>query len=227
MREETIVIENAAASIVATARYDLFPVLVHVSDLENDPALNARLVEFARTNPHHNSSTSGCNLLDEPYPWAGRLRAIFIAGISTYLQQADPEGHLGRNVMMHVFFNHTANSAFTPVHNHLYDAHLVGIYYAKTPDADRAIAAADDYYALPPGTLVLCNHVPDGGDFDRRGPHTRPYFKIAAKPNRLIVHPATLNHFVTPTVQEERLAVTCNYVLSGHSYSGNYRSASW
>jgi hypothetical protein len=220
------VVEKRAAASVAAASYDLFPELVHVSDFENDPTLNAELTEFARMNPHHNSSTSGCNLLDEPYPWAMQLNAIFVAGIGNYLREADPAGHLGRDVMMHVFFNYSANTAFTPVHNHLYDAHLVGIYYAKTPAADRGIAAANDYYALPPGTIVLCSHIPDGGDFDRRGPHTRPYFKIEAKTNRLIVHPATLNHFVTPTVQEERVSVTCNYVLSGHSFSGSYRSAS-
>ena len=127
---------------------------------------------------------------------------------------------------MHVFFNHTQTNSFTPVHNHLYDGHLVGIYYAMAPERASEGAEADDYYALPPGTLVLCSHIPDGGDFDRRGPHSRSFFTVPAKANRLIVHPGTLSHFVTPSGNEERLAVTCNYFLKRDDYYRNYRPVS-
>lgn len=79
---------------------------------------------------------------------------------------------------MHAFFNYTPDSAFTPVHNHLYDGHIVGIYYALAPPARPEPTGSGGYYALPAGTIVLCSHIPDGGNFDRRGRHTRSYFEV-------------------------------------------------
>lgn len=186
---------------------DLFPVHVKVFDFDDDPVLNAALLETARTEPDLLVSTSGKSVLQREDPWVARLRARFDAGIRTYLEAVYPaRGEQPFDLEAYVFFNYTTTTAFTPVHDHLVEADLIAIYYALAPERDEHHDTS--YYRLDEGLLVL--HDPRAeASHDRRGPTTRDHYRIYPRTNRLVVHPASVRHSVTPSYGYERLAVTC------------------
>jgi len=186
--------------------HDLFPVHVKVFDFEDDPVLNDALVEAARTDPELRVSTSGRSVLERNDAWVERLRLRYDAALRAYLHDVQPGRTRPFDLEAYVFFNYTDGSSFTPVHDHLIEADLIAIYYAKAPE--RAERHDTSYYAMGEGVLVL--HDPRADTrIDRRGLASRDHFRIHPKTNRLVVHPASLRHSVTPSSGFERLAVTC------------------
>lgn len=186
--------------------HDLFPVHVKVFDFEDDPLLNDALVEAARTDPELRVSTSGKSVLERNDVWVERLRGRYDAALRAYLHDTQPGRTRPFDLEAYVFFNYTDGSSFTPVHDHLTEADLIAIYYAKAPAREERHDTS--YYAMDEGVLVLHDSRADART-DRRGLASRDHFRIYPKTNRLVVHPASLRHSVTPSSGFERLAVTC------------------
>lgn len=186
--------------------HDLFPVHVKVFDFEDDPLLNDALVEAARTDPELRVSTSGKSVLERNDVWVERLRGRYDAALRAYLHDTQPGRTRPFDLEAYVFFNYTDGSSFTPVHDHLIEADLIAIYYAKAPAREERHDTS--YYAMDEGVLVLHDPRADART-DRRGLASRDHFRIYPKTNRLVVHPASLRHSVTPSSGFERLAVTC------------------
>ncbi len=204
---------------------DLFPVKVKILDFEEDEALNAAVLELVAAHPELNDSTTGRNLLDEAGDLAGRLRAKFDLGLRLYLKElglGGPAAGRPLEIDAYMFANHTQESSFTPVHDHLGDADFVAIYYARTHRYEREDPAGS-YYAMDGGLLVLHDPRTDA-TFDRRGPATRDHYKIYPRPNRMVIHPGSLAHSVTPSRGGTRLAVTCNFIVEKTSRLAGYRT---
>jgi len=186
--------------------HDLFPVHVKVFDFDDDPALNDALVDAARTDPELRYSTSGKSVLERSDHWVEKLRSRYDAALRAYLHDVQPGRTRPFDLEAYVFFNYTDGSSFTPVHDHLVEADLIAIYYAKAPAREERHDTS--YYAMDEGVLVL--HDPRAeARADRRGLSSRDHFRIYPKTNRLVVHPAGVRHSVTPSAGFERLAVTC------------------
>lgn len=186
--------------------HDLFHVHVKVFDFEDDPRLNDALVAAARSVPELRMSTSGKSVLDRDDDWVRRLRERYDVALRAFLRDTHPGRTRPFDLEAYVFFNYTDGSSFTPVHDHLIEADLIAIYYAKAPV--RAERHDTSYYAMDEGILVLHDPRADAR-IDRRGLAHRDHFRIYPKTNRLVVHPASLRHSVTPSSGLERLAVTC------------------
>jgi hypothetical protein len=192
-----------------TQSLDLFPVHVEVIDFEDDPELNAALLEAARTDPALGSSTSGKSALAGDAPWVSKLRARYAHGIGAWLGETMSGARY--DLEAYVFFNYTNGSSFTPVHDHLIEADLVAIYYAHAPAQEERPDGS--YYAMDPGVLVLHDPRLDAR-LDRRGVRTKDHYKIYPRTNRLVVQPASIRHSVTPSPGYERLAVTCTVTVN-------------
>ncbi len=185
---------------------DLFPVHVKVFDFDDAPDLNRALLDAARTDPELGSSVSGKNVLLRNDPWVGELRKRYDFALSSYLAEVFPSRAEPCDLESYVFFNYTKDSAFTPVHDHLVEADLVAIYYALAPMNEERHQTS--YYALDEGVLVLHDPRLDAS-VDRRGLSSRDHYRIYPRSNRLVIHPASIRHSVTPSRGYERLAVTC------------------
>lgn len=194
-----------------TQSLDLFPVHVEVFDFEDDPELNAALLEAARTDPALGSSISGKSALAADAPWVAKLRARYASALGAYLGETMPGRAQGFDLEAYVFFNYTNGSSFTPVHDHLIEADLVAIYYAHAPAQAERVDGS--YYAMDPGVLVLHDPRADAR-LDRRGAKTSDHYRIYPRTNRLVVHPAWVRHSVTPSPGFERLAVTCTVTVN-------------
>jgi len=198
---------------------DLFPIRVKILDFDDDPELNARALEFIAAHPEFNDSTTGRNLLAEAGELACRLRTKFDLGLRLYLRELGLDAGRPLEVDAYMFANYTRGSSFTPYHDHLGDADFVAIYYVSTHRYEREDPAGS-YYAMDGGLLVL--HAPrPGADFDRRSLATRDHYKIYPRPNRMVIHPASLAHSVTAS-GGTRLAVTCNFVVAKSSRLEGY-----
>lgn len=189
--------------------FDAFPVHVKVFDFDDDTTLNAALLEAARTDPALRSSTSGQSVLQRRDPWVPALRRRFDTAIGAYLGETCPDDE-SFELDSYVFFNYTDGSSFTPVHDHLVEADLVAIYYAHAPEAEEHHDSS--YYAMDEGVLVLHDPRTDVR-VDRRGRLSRDHVRIYPRTNRLVVHPASVRHSVTPSRGFERLAVTCTVAV--------------
>lgn len=199
---------------------DLFPIRVKVLDFEDDPDLNAQLLDFIAAHPELNDSGSGRNLLAERGEMVWRLRAKFDLGLRLYLRDLGVDDARPLEVDAYMFANYTHGSSFTPYHDHIGDADFVAIYYASTHPYEREDPAGS-YYAMDEGLLVL--HAPrPSGDFDRRSLATNDHYKIYPCPNRMVIHPASLAHSVTPSQGGLRLAITCNFVVDKSSRLEGY-----
>jgi len=199
---------------------DLFPIRVKVLDFDDDPDLNARLLEFVAANPDLNDSTTGRNLLAETGDLVGRLRAKFDCGLRIYLRELGLDGGRPLEVDAYMFANYTCGSSFTPYHDHLGDADFVAIYYASTHNYEREDPAGS-YYAMAEGLLVLHAPRPEAV-LDRRSLATRDHYKIYPRPNRMVIHPASLAHSVTASQGGTRLAITCNFIVEKSSRLEGY-----
>jgi len=186
--------------------HDLFHVHVKVFDFEDDPLLNDALVAAARSETELRVSTSGKSVLERGDDWARRLRARYAVALRAFLNDTHPGRTRPFDLEAYVFFNYTDGSSFTPVHDHLIEADLIAIYYATAPVREERHDTS--YYAMDEGILVLHDPRADART-DRRGLAHRDHFRIYPKTNRLVVHPASLRHSVTPSSGYERLAVTC------------------
>jgi hypothetical protein len=198
---------------------DLFPIRVKVLDFEDAPDLNARLLDFIAAHPELNDSGSGKNLLTESGEMVGRLRARFDLGLRLYLRDLGLKS-ASLEVDAHMFANYTRESSFTPYHDHVGDADFVAIYYASAYRYEREDPAGS-YYEMDEGLLVLHAPRPDA-DFDRRSLVNSDHYKIYPRPNRMVIHPATLAHSVTPSKGGTRLAITCNFVVDKSSRLAGY-----
>jgi hypothetical protein len=198
---------------------DLFPIRVKVLDFEDDPDLNAQLLDFVTAHPELNDSGSGKNLLAESGEMVCRLRGKFDLGLRFYLRDLGLDS-ASLEVDAYMFANYTAGSSFTPVHDHLGDADFVAIYYASTYHYEREDPAGS-YYEMDEGLLVLHAPRPDA-DFDRRTLVNSDHYKIYPRPNRMVIHPATLAHSVTASRGGTRLAITCNFVVEKSSRLQGY-----
>lgn len=190
---------------------DLFPVHVKVFDFDDDPDLNRSLLEAARRDPELRSSISGKSALARTDAWVGKLRERYEAGLAAYLKDTHPGREEGFDLESYCFFNYTDGSSFTPVHDHLIEADLIAIYYAHAPVAEERHETS--YYAMDDAVLVLHDPRLDAR-MDKRGLHTRDHFRIYPRTNRLVIHPATVRHSVTPSRGFERLAVTCTVTVN-------------
>lgn len=190
---------------------DLFPVKVMILDFDDDAELNARVIELASAQPELRDSVSGRNLLLEPGDLPGRLQAKFDLALRLYLRQLRLDVVPPVEVDAYVFVNYTSESSFVPYHDHLGDADFVAIYYAHAHRYEREDPAGP-YYAMDEGLLVLHDPRPDT-IFDRRCLTTRDHYKVYPRPNRMVIHPGSLAHSVTPSSGGTRLAVTCNFVV--------------
>jgi len=199
---------------------DLFPIRVKILDFDDDPDLNARVLSFIEAHPELNDSTTGRNLLAEEGDLACRLRAKFDFGLRLYLRELGLDASRPLEVDAYMFANYTRESSFTPYHDHLGDADFVAIYYAATHTYEREDPAGS-YYAMDEGLLVLHAPRPDAA-FDRRSLATRDHYKIYPRPNRMVIHPATLAHSVTASRGGTRLAVTCNFIVERSSRMEGY-----
>jgi len=199
---------------------DLFPIRVKILDFDDDPDLNARVLSFIEAHPELNDSTTGRNLLAEEGDLACRLRAKFDFGLRLYLRELGLDASRPLEVDAYMFANYTRESSFTPYHDHLGDADFVAIYYAATHTYEREDPAGS-YYAMDEGLLVLHAPRPDAA-FDRRSLATRDHYKIYPRPNRMVIHPATLAHSVTASRGGKRLAVTCNFIVERSSRMEGY-----
>jgi hypothetical protein len=199
---------------------DLFPIRVKILDFDDDPDLNARMLEFVAAHPEFNDSTTGRNLLADAGELSCRLRAKFDLGLRLYLSELGLDASRPLEVDAYMFANYTHESSFTPYHDHLGDADFVAIYYAATHRYEREDPAGS-YYAMDEGLLVLHGPRPDAV-FDRRSPATRDHYKIYPRPNRMVIHPATLAHSVTASRGGTRLAITCNFIVERSSRMEGY-----
>jgi hypothetical protein len=191
--------------------HDLFPVHVKVIDFDDDPTLNDALLHAARTEPELLTSTTGKSVLQRNDVWVERLRGRFDAGLRAYLKDTFPSRTEPFDLEAYVFFNYTNSSSYTPVHDHLVEADLIAIYYAVAPEIE--LSHESSYYTLGGGALVLHDPRPDART-DRRGVATRDHFRIQPRPNRLVIHPASIRHSVAPSNGFERLAVTCTVTVN-------------
>jgi len=189
-----------------TQSVDLFPVHVKIFDFDDDPELNGELLRVARTEPELLKSTTGKSVLHRTDGWVERLRARYDAGLRAYLGAAYPGRSEPFDLESYVFFNYTTGSSFTPMHDHLIEADLIAIYYALAPEREEHHDTS--YYAMDEGVLVLHDPRADARA-DRRGHASRDHFRIYPRTNRLVIHPASIRHSVTPSAGFERLAVTC------------------
>ncbi|MBX3191501.1 MAG: hypothetical protein KF819_31185 [Labilithrix sp.] len=193
-----------------TQSFDLFPVHVKVFDFEDDPELNGALLRAAQSDPELSKSTTGKSVLQRTDAWVERLRARFDVALRGYLTDVHPDRRDPFDIEAYAFFNYTTGSSFTPVHDHLVEADLVAIYYALAPVREEQHDTS--YYAMDEGLLVLHDPRADAR-VDRRNLSTRDHFRIHPRANRLVVHPASLRHSVTPSLGFERLAVTCTVTV--------------
>jgi hypothetical protein len=200
---------------------DLFPARVKIIDFEPDPALNAKVLEAALTNPSLNDSTTDCNLLRQDYDWVVALRAKFDRGLLSYLRDIQPRWSRAYEVDAYMFLNYSPGPTFVPYHNHVGDADVVAIYYARA----AAYAHEDPghgYYYMDEGLLVLHDPKADAG-LDRRGLETGDHYKVYPRENRMVIQPAAVAHSVTPGPGgPARLAVTCNFVINKSLRWANY-----
>ena len=192
--------------------FDLFPTHLKIFVFEDDPALNQALLRTARAEPELNASTSGKSVLARPEPWVERLRGRFDRALRCYLKgDTFPARADVYDIEAYAFFDHATGSSFTPVHDHLVEADLVAIYYARAPE--RPERHDTSYYAMDGGLLVLHDPRLDART-DRRGRTTRDHFRIYPRTNRMVVLPAGLRHSTTPSAGDERLAVTCTVTVN-------------
>jgi hypothetical protein len=189
---------------------DLFPTHVEIFDFEDDPELNGALLEVAHTDESARSSITGRSLFLHTAPWVARLRAKFDLALRRYLGEVRPD-RKEFSIEAYAFLNYHPSASFTPVHDHLIEADIVAIYYAKLERIPRR--SAGDYYALDPGVLVLHDPRLDAS-LDRRGPTHRDHYVIYPEPNRMVLHPAHLRHSVAAGLPGERLAVTCTVAVN-------------
>lgn len=211
----------SAPRCVASQSLDLFPVHVKIFDFADDPSLNRALVEAARTDPELRSSITGKNVLARSDVWVEALRRRYDFALSAYLKDVFPGRTEHFDLESYVFFNYTDGSSFTPVHDHLIEADLVAIYYALAPIAEERHHTS--YYAMDEGVLVLHDPRADAR-VDRRGIASRDHYRIYPRTNRLVVHPASLRHSVTPSRGFERLAVTCTVTVNRRELFEGYVS---
>lgn len=190
---------------------DLFPVKVKILDFDDDAELNARVTELVSAHPEFNDSTLERNLLLEAGDLVGRLQKRFDFGLRLYLRELGLDVDRSLEVDAYMFANYSSESSFTPYHDHLGDADFVAIYYARTHRYAREDPASP-YYAMDEGLLVLHDPRPDA-IFDRRGLTTRDHYKVYPRPNRMVIHPGSLAHSVTPSSGGTRLAITCNFIV--------------
>lgn len=191
---------------------DLFPTHVKVFDFEDDPELNGTLLELARTDPALNSSISGQSLLLRTEPWAEKLRQKLDTGLRIYLRDTFPGRTEPFDVEAYAFFNYTRATSFTPLHDHLLEADIIGVYYAETPEYAEE-RHETSYYAMDEGILVLHDPRIDAR-VDRRSLHTRDHFRLYPRKNRFVLHPAHVRHSVTPNKGAERLAIACGFTVN-------------
>jgi len=201
---------------------NLFPVKVKILDFDDDAELNARLLELVSAHPEFNDSTSERNLLLAADEGVARVWERFDLGLRLYLRELGLEAP-SLDVDAYMFANYSRGASFTPYHNHLGEADLVAIYYAQAPGYEHEDPAAY-YYAMDEGLLVLHDPRPDAF-FDRRDPTTDDHYKIYPRPNRMVIHPASLAHSVTPSRSgTTRLAITCTFLLERSNRLKGYTS---
>jgi hypothetical protein len=87
------------------------------------------------------------------------------------------------------------------MHDHLVEADLVAIYQALAP-------------AVKPRE--------DAPYYDRRDAHSRDHDRIHPRSTRLVVHPASIRHSVTPNRGMERLAITCTVAVDRNDLFEEY-----
>jgi len=201
---------------------DLFPVKVKILDFDDDAELNARVAELVAAHPEFNDSTSERNLLLEAGDLVSRLKKRFDSGLRLYLRELGLDAGPSLEVEAYMFANYTSESSFTPYHDHLGEADFVAIYYAQAHRYAREDPASS-YYAMDEGLLVLHDPRPDAY-FDRRGLATRDHYKVYPRPNRMVIHPGSLAHSVTPSRGGTRLAITCNFIVERASRLKGYQT---
>jgi hypothetical protein len=187
---------------------DLFPTHVKIFDFEDDPDLNGALLTLARSDQSANSSLSGKSLLLRSEPWVGRLRAKLERALRAYLADLRSDRR-DFAIEAYAFLNYHDGEAFTPVHDHLIEADLVCIYYAKI---DPIARRGTSYYELDAGVLLLHDPRSDAR-VDHRS-HARDHYLIYPAANQMVVHPAYLRHSVAAGAAGERLAVTCTVTIN-------------
>jgi len=213
---------------MTTADLDLFRTHVKIIDHEDDPELNSQIIELARRNADLNDSRTGCNLLRlDHLPVVSRLKSRFDLGLKLYLKAIRPRASEPFEVDAYMFINYTETSSFTPVHGHAPYSDLVAIYYACAPcpskeDQNLSYEALErSYYALDEGVLVL--HHPDRlYGVDRRSVETSGHYVIYPRTNRMVIHPSSIEHSVSPNRGGTRLAVTCDFVINKSQRWKNY-----
>lgn len=208
--------------IVNEVSIDLFPTFVKIVDFKIDRGLNRAVVSVARSRPEFNDACSDRNLLAEHFPWVATLRKKFDSALLMYLRELDPHRSSPVEVDAYMFLNYTTHGEFTPPHNHNGDADVVGIYYAQAPHVSERVGSY--YYGMPEGMLVMHDSRPDCA-LDKRRPETADHYQIAPRVGRMVIHPASVTHFVSPIRGgHARVSVVCNFIIDRSSRRANYRT---
>jgi hypothetical protein len=150
--------------------------------------------------------------LDGKHPCVGRLRRLFLDGLTCWLRAEQVTGDVTVDVIL--FPNLARQHEFTQAHNH--SAEVVGIYYVCTADPVRpAVCAAPaedyDYFADDDGALIL--HDPR---FNANLSYLQrnDYHKVFPRPGQMLIFPGFLWHSVTPHRGEHRrLSIAANFTI--------------
>lgn len=201
-------------------KLELFPTTAMIVDFPADDELNRQILDAAREVPEFNDSKSGRNLLSEPYPWVGALRERFDQGLNSYLRSTRRQPDRGFEISAYMFLNYTEASSFTPWHDHIGDADIVAIYYAYAPQY-TTMNPGHSYYNMDEGLLVLHDRQPNW-IMDHRRLEDADHYKIYPKANRMVIHPASIGHSVTPSRPCTRVAVTYNCIINPTSRWSSY-----
>jgi hypothetical protein len=146
-------------------------------------------------------------------PAIGQVREMLLEGLRHWLRAEEVRGPLSADVVL--FSNHASKGDFTLVHNH--NADLVGVYYVRTADTDRAMVEYPDpegpydYFAAEDGALIL--HDPRF-NANLAAVRSRDYVKVFPRPGLMLLFPGYLWHSVTPHLGDfHRLALSANFTL--------------
>ena len=194
----------------------VFPTRVVTIQFPDTGTLDTQLGDLLKRRPElddrSNTAPEAQNLLRlaDTVPAIEQLRSMFLTGVQRWLEAERITGTEGVDLLL--FSNRMRPGDSTIAHNHKTD--LIGIYYARTADANRpplSLTDGEDYFEAGDGVLVL--HDPRFNANLTSVCH-HDHIKVFPRPGLMLIFPAYVWHSVSSHRGEfSRLSFAMNFTL--------------